>query len=218
VHIGTSVGDLPAYLDGSKRAETLLILAHGAGSGSTSEFMERFATGLAGPSLRVCRFDFGYMAAGRKSPDRQAVLEETFREVADGVRAGHRKILLGGKSMGGRIASNVVAAGYPADGLVFLGYPLHPPGRPDRIRDSHLYEISVPMLFVEGTRDPFCPLDTLERVRSKLHAPSDLFVVEDGDHSFKVRKSSSRDTPAAWQEAIEGIRQWLKKRRFASGD
>ncbi|MQB00467.1 MAG: hypothetical protein GEU78_09290 [Actinobacteria bacterium] len=218
MHIRTSAGELPVRLDGAKRASTLLVLGHGAGAGSEHQFMERFATGLAGESLRVCRFDFPYLAAGRKTPDRQPVLEKAFREVADVARADHDRCILGGKSLGGRIASLVVASGYDADALVFLGYPLHPPGRPDRIRDAHLREISAPMLFVEGTRDPFCPLDTLERVRSGLDAPTDVAVVEDGDHSFKVRKSSGRDTPTAWAEAVEEIKKWLNARGLVDGD
>jgi predicted alpha/beta-hydrolase family hydrolase len=218
MHIRTSAGELPVHLDGAKRASTLLVLGHGAGAGSKHEFMERFATGLAGDSLRMCRFDFPYMAAGRKTPDRQPVLENAFRDVADVVRADHDRCILGGKSLGGRIASLVVASGYAADALLFLGYPLHPPGRPDRIRDAHLHEISAPMLFVEGTRDPFCPLDTLERVRSGLDAPTDVAVVEDGDHSLKVRKSSGRDTTTAWTEVIEEIKKWLNARGLADGD
>lgn len=218
MHISTSAGRLPVYLDGAERASTLLVLGHGAGAGSKHEFMERFATGLASDSLRVCRFDFPYLVAGRKSPDRQPILEEAFREVADAVREGHARCIVGGKSLGGRIASLVAASGYPVDALVFLGYPLHPPGRPDRIRDAHLHEISVPMLFVEGTRDPFCPLDTLERVRAGLDAESDLVAVEDGDHSFKVRKSSGRDTATAWGDAIEEIKKWLKARSLVDGD
>jgi uncharacterized protein len=218
MHIRTSADELPVHFDGAERASTILVLGHGAGAGSQHEFMERFATGLAGGSLRVCRFDFPYMAAGRKSPDRQPILEQAFRDVTDAVRGSHERVILGGKSLGGRVASLVVASGYPADALIFLGYPLHPPGRPDRIRDAHLHQVSVPMLFVEGTRDPFCPLDTLERVRSGLGARTELAVVEDGDHSLKVRKSSGRDTATAWTEAIEEIKKWLKARGLVDGD
>jgi predicted alpha/beta-hydrolase family hydrolase len=220
MHVRTSAGELPVHFNGPKDASTLMVLGHGAGSGSESDFMERFATGLAGGSLRVCRFDFPYMAAGRKAPDRQPVLEAAFAEVVEGIRTkgSFRRVIVGGKSLGGRIASLIAAGGYPVDGLVFLGYPLHPPGRPERIRDAHLHDISAPMLFVEGTRDPFCPLDTLERVRSALSARTEVVVVEDGDHSLKVRKSSGRDTESAWAEAIEGIKKWLTKRKLVDRD
>jgi hypothetical protein len=113
--------------------------------------------------------------------------------------------------MGGRIASHIAAAGSPCDGLVFLGYPLHPPGRPERIRDAHLYHLQVPMLFVEGTRDPFCPLETLDRVRAKLRVPVEVAVIDDGDHSFKVRKASGRSSEEALGEVIERVAGWIQR-------
>ena len=114
--------------------------------------------------------------------------------------------------MGGRIASHIVADGEDASGLIFLGYPLHPPGRPDRIRDAHLRAIEVPMLFIEGTRDPFCPLDTLDRALKKVPAATSVVVIEDGDHSFKLRKSSGRSTEAAWREVIDAVASWVDER------
>lgn len=111
--------------------------------------------------------------------------------------------------MGGRIASHVSANGIDVDGLVFFGYPLHPPGRPERLRDEHLYKVDAPMLFVEGTRDPFCPLATLESVRGKIGARTDLVVIDDGDHSFKVRKSSGRTTQDAWTELVDKSAEWI---------
>lgn len=110
--------------------------------------------------------------------------------------------------MGGRIASQVVAGGDEVDGLVYLGYPLHPPGRPDRMRDGHLYSIETPMLFVEGTRDPFCPLDTLRALLPRVPR-ADLHVIEDGDHSFRVRKSSGRSSTEALQEVVDGVAAWV---------
>lgn len=115
----------------------------------------------------------------------------------------------GGKSMGGRIASQVVAGGTDVDGLVFLGYPLHPPGKPERLRADHLAAIRPPMLFVEGTRDPFCPLATLEKVLDGLSAQTDLVVISDGDHSYRVRKSSGRSTADAWSEVAGAVRDWI---------
>jgi uncharacterized protein len=209
--IETSAGAVSVALDGPEGAP-MVVLAPGAGAPMTHDFMIAIARGLAERSLRVCRFNFAYAEAGKKAPDRQPVLEQTYREVLEEVTAGHDgPLFLGGKSMGGRIASHVVASGTPADGLVFHGYPLHPPGRPDRIRKAHLVDIEVPMLFVEGTRDPFCPLETLEEVRSELRAPTEVAVIEDGDHSFKVRKSSGRDTAAAWQEVVDVTVDWIEK-------
>jgi uncharacterized protein len=197
--------------DGPPGARDLVVLAPGAGAGMRHEFMQRVAAGLAKADIRVCRFDFPYARAGRRRPDPQPVLEAAYKEVVEGLaseRAGKR-LFVGGKSLGGRIASHVVSAGLDAEGLIFLGYPLHPPGKPERIRSAHLSDIRVPMLFVEGSRDPFCPLQTLEKVRAELDAPTDVIVVENGDHSFRVRKSSGRTNEEAIEEVISGVARWV---------
>ena len=206
----TAGGTIPCKLEGGGSG-TALILAHGAGAGMDHPFMASVAEMLS-KEVDVVRFNFHYIVAGKKAPDRQPVLEQTYSDVVDHVRSelGPRRLILGGKSMGGRIASHIAASGTACEALVFLGYPLHPPGRPERLRDSHLYEITVPMLFVEGTRDPFCPLDTLERVRAKLTAPNELAVIEDGDHSFRVRKSSGRGNDEALSELVGRVKAWIR--------
>ena len=209
--IETPAGRVSAAFDGPDDADVTLALAPGAGAPMTSDFMRDVAGRIGGEGIRVCRFNFVYMEQGRKAPDRQPVLEQTYRGVIDHLRADASTLVVGGKSLGGRIASMVVADGAPADGLVFLGYPLHPPGRPERIRKEHLPKITVPMLFVEGTRDPFCPLTTLEEVRSELTTPSEVAVIDDGDHSFKVRKSSGRSTAEALEEVVAAVTGWLKR-------
>lgn len=206
--VDTAHGPVPLLVDEPASPTGTIVLAHGAGGGMRSEFMAAIARGLSDRGWRAVRFDFPYMAAGRKAPDRAPVLESSFKAVLEDVRAGGAPLVAGGKSMGGRIASLVAAQGVELSGLVYLGYPLHPPGRPERIRDAHLYEIDVPMVFVEGTRDPFCPLGTLEAVREKLPASS-LVVIGDGDHSFKVRKSSGRTTADAWAEVVDRVSEWL---------
>jgi predicted alpha/beta-hydrolase family hydrolase len=214
--LAVSGGDISLVLTGDRAsAQTLVVLGHGAGSGLDSEFMAFFAERLGAAGLVVARFNFLYMEQGRKVPDRQPVLERTYREVVEHLTKSHAglPLVIGGKSMGGRIASHV-ATTTSVDGLVFLGYPLHPPGRPDRMRDAHLSDVKAPMLFVEGTRDPFCPLDTLESVRARL-PHSSLVIIEDGDHSFKVRKSSGRSTQDAWVEAVSAIASWVKQLRAA---
>lgn len=178
-----------------------------------SDFMAFFATELATESRAVARFNFAYMEQGRKSPGAAKVSEQTFTEVLERLRGtlSPGQVLIGGKSYGGRIASHLAAQGTEVEGLVFLGYPLHAPGRPDKLRDAHLSDIGSRMLFVEGTRDPFCPLGTLSKVLAKLDAPIEVLVVEDGDHSLKVRKSSGRSTPDAWRDAARGIAEWLER-------
>jgi predicted alpha/beta-hydrolase family hydrolase len=208
-------GEVRATFEGPAGARDTLLLAQGAGADKDHPFMQTVGGSLAAKGIRVIRFNFLYTEAGKKAPDRQPVLEETYRAVVQEVRereSGER-IFIGGKSMGGRIASHVAAGADAAqvDGLVFLGYPLHPPGRPERIRDAPLYQVRVPMLFVEGTRDPFCPLETLEKVRKQITAPTEVAVIDDGDHSFKVRKSSGRSSDEAWQEVVEAVATWLER-------
>lgn len=211
--VRTGAGEVSTRVDGDP-SRALLVLAHGAGAGMDHPFMELVTEGVAAGGTGVLRFNFAYMEQARKAPDRQNVLEKTFAEVLGAARADHPSshVFMGGKSMGGRIASHLAASGEPCRGLVFLGYPLHPPGRPDRIRDSHLYQIEAPMLFVEGTRDPFCPLDRLAEVRAQLSAPNDLAVIADGDHSFRVRRASGRSNEDAIGEVVEVVSEWIRSR------
>lgn len=197
--------------NGSESAPSVLMLAHGAGADMNHEYMTHFAESLGSDDLAVARFNFRYTDEGRRAPDKQPVLEDTYREAVQQVtnERSPQHLFLGGKSMGGRIGSHIVASGTHVDGLVYLGYPLHPPGRPERIRDAHLGDIKAPQLFVEGTRDPFCPLERLAEVIGKRRLKADVVVINDGDHSLKVRKSSGRSTKQAWDEAIGAIATWI---------
>ena len=209
--LSTSAGDVTVVVDGPRRPKQLLVLAHGAGAPLDSDFMEFFARELSSTERAVARFNFVYMEQGRKSPGPPKVSEQTYRDVLEHLKGelSPKQLFIGGKSYGGRMASHIAAQDVKVDGLVFLGYPLHAPGRPENIRDAHLRDIDARMLFVEGTRDPFCPLATLRKVMAKLAAPAELLIVEDGDHSLKVRKSSGRSTSDAWHEAAVGISEWL---------
>ncbi len=210
--MATQAGDLPLLVADPPESTALVVLGPGAGAGMGHPFMEHVATGLVDRRLAVARFDFPYMTAGRKAPDKQPVLEAAYRDVVEHLRplAAGRRLVLGGKSMGGRIASHIVSAGASCDGLVFLGYPLHPPGKPEKLRSAHLESITTPMLFVEGTRDPFCPLATLEEARARLSAPTSVTIIVGGDHSFKVPKSSGRTTQQAWDEVVANVATWIK--------
>jgi uncharacterized protein len=169
-------------------ADAVLVLGHGAGSGMRSPFMAGFAEAIGRLGIATLRFDFPYIRAGRRAPDRGPVLMQAWGEAfaAAGDRAGGRPVFAGGKSMGGRIASMAVAEGMPAAGLVFLGYPLHPPGRPDRIRDAHLDAVAVPMLFLQGTRDTFARPELLAGVLARLGPRAELVQIDGGNHSFRV--------------------------------
>ena len=154
-----------------------------------SPLLVGFTEGLAGAGIGSLRFNFPYKQQGRRAPDPPAVLRDALSaafETAAG-RAAGAPVFAGGKSLGGRIASLLVADGLPAAGLVFVGYPLHPPGKPERIRDEHLDRITVPMLFLQGTRDPFATWDLLEGVVRRLGDRARLHPVEGADHSFRVR-------------------------------
>ncbi|MGZ5297848.1 MAG: alpha/beta hydrolase family protein, partial [Actinomycetota bacterium] len=159
--------------------------------------------------IATLRFNFPYIENGRRAPDPGSYLQETWRAAfasASG-RAQGEPVWAGGKSLGGRIASMAVADGMPAAGLVFLGYPLHPPGKPERIRDEHLYGIDVPMIFVEGTRDPFATTELLGVVIAKLGARATLISIEGGDHSFNVKgaKRDARDVAAALGQPVAAL-------------
>jgi predicted alpha/beta-hydrolase family hydrolase len=190
-----------------------LVLAHGAGAGHLSSFMVNTAAALAGRDMTVATFDFPYMAARKKVPDRGPVLEEAWRAAISAAAADASfaalPLFIGGKSMGGRIASQAAAAGgLPIAGLVFLGYPLHPPGKPAQRRDRHLPSISVPMLFVQGTRDAFGTAEEIRGLLPSLHAPATLHVVEDGDHSFKVPARTGRASDVL-NGIYDAVARWI---------
>ncbi len=170
-------------------AVATLVVAHGAGAGMDHPFMAGFARAIAKHGIATLRFNFPYVERGRRSPDPEAVLRATWLAAFEDARsrADGRPVLAGGKSLGGRIASMAVADGMPAAGLVFLGYPFHPPGKPERVRDEHLYRITVPMLLVQGTADPFAKPEIVRKVLRKLGRAVEHVPIEGGDHSFNVR-------------------------------
>lgn len=176
----------------SDRPAAGLVLAHGAGGGQHSRFMVEAAKALAARGITVATFDFPYIVEGRKVPDKGPVLEAAWRTTIDAARnhpafAG-LPLFIGGKSMGGRIASQVAAQRVEGvAGLVYFGYPLHPPGRPEQRRDRHLPDIREPMLFVQGSRDQFGTAREIRELLPHLNDRTTLFEVPDGDHSFNVR-------------------------------
>lgn len=184
----TSRGPAAGVLDAPAGAPAVVVLGHGAGSGMTSPFMAGIAAALADLGLAVALFDFPYMHAGRKAPDQAPALLEAWRLARDAVagRTGGLPLVAGGKSLGGRIASMAVAEGMAAEALVFLGYPLHPPGRTDKLRRDHLAQIGAPMLFLQGSRDAFAQPDLLAETVESLGDRATLVEIEGGDHSFRV--------------------------------
>jgi uncharacterized protein len=192
-----------------------LILGHGAGAGQTNSFMVSFATALAARGIDAVTFNFAYMENGRRLPDPKDKLEACYRAVIAAVRRhgeiGGNRLAIGGKSMGGRIASQVAAAGVSdLAGLVFLGYPLHPPGKPDQLRAKHLPDITAPMLFVQGSRDAFGTPDELRPILKTLTVPAELHIVDGADHSFKVLKSAGVAQADVYKTIQDRIDTWLR--------
>ena len=188
--------------------ETAIILAHGAGQGMDSPFMSYFHAELRKRGFHSVRFNFEYMNANRRVPDPQPKLQARYRAVIEDVLKQHRpkRLIIGGKSLGGRVASTI-AAGIPeVGGLIFLGYPLHPPGKPDRLRDQHLYSLHIPMLFISGSKDPFAEKALLESVVHKIGANATLQWIEGGDHSLKTR----RDDRESLGIAMNAIVDWIE--------
>jgi predicted alpha/beta-hydrolase family hydrolase len=202
--------DPELLFDGPADASRTIALAHGAGAAMDSPFLTFFATGLGKQGFRVARFEYPYMASKRstgktKPPDREPVLRETWLRVIG--MLGHEGLVIGGKSMGGRIAS-LVADEAGAAGLVCLGYPFHPVGQPERLRVEHLQTIKTPTLIVHGERDPFGSREEVAGYR--LSSAIRLAWVEDGDHSFKPRKSSGTTEQQNWEAGLGEIVTFLE--------
>ncbi len=193
VTIETPLGPVSGLRAGPKSGP-VVVLAHGAGGNMTNPVLEGFAMGLAAADVGCLRFNFAYSEAGRRGPDREPKLRPVWSAAFAHVAKDGGPVWAAGKSLGGRIASMMVAdRELDAAGLILVGYPLHPPGKPERIRDAHLPEIQVPMLFLQGTADPFAQPDLLAAVMKRLGPHATLHEVEGGDHSFRVRGTRRDD-------------------------
>jgi uncharacterized protein len=208
-------GEVSALLSRPRKARRLLVLAHGAGAGMNHPFMEKLAAELDGVGVATLRYQFPYMQARRRVPDAPAVLTAA---VAAAVRAAARvapglPLLAGGKSMGGRMTSQA-AAQLPlgvVEGLVFFGFPLHPPNRPSPKRADHLVRVRLPMLFLQGTRDALADLRLLRSICAGLGSRATLQVIETADHSFHVLKSSGKNDSQIVRELAEALGSWAEK-------
>ena len=202
------------------RAGVTVVLGHGAGASQTSGFMRMFAKGLAARGLDVLTFNFVYMEQGRSVPDQKHKLENCFRAVIETAlqnkKLKNNALVLGGKSMGGRIASQVMAGdereSFAGDvaGLVFLGYPLHPPGQPTKLRVEHLEHIKKPMLFVQGTRDSLGSPDEIKPYVKNLRPAAKIHEIEGGDHSFKAPKKFGPSQEEIFERAMDEIDRWVR--------
>jgi uncharacterized protein len=188
--------------------ETAIILGHGAGQGMNSPFMNYFHTELTSRGFLTIKFNFDYMDQGRKVPDPQPKLRARYRSIVENVITEHkpRRLVIGGKSMGGRVASYIAGDIPEVSGLVFLGYPLHPPGKPEQMRDAHLYDLDKPMLFISGTKDTFAERPLLEKVVGRIGDRATLVWIEGSDHSLKT----SRKGTDTLRFAADSIERWIQ--------
>jgi uncharacterized protein len=185
--IDTPHGQVSATLEGPE-GRPVLALAHGAGGTMRTALLDGFAAGLSAAGVSCLRFNFAYSEAGKRGPDREPALRAVWAAAFDRARSVGEPTWAGGKSLGGRIASMMIAdRELDAAGLVLVGYPLHAPGKPERLRDEHLARVEVPMLFLQGTADPFAKWGLLTKVLDRLGDRATLHPVEGGDHSFRVR-------------------------------
>jgi hypothetical protein len=206
-------GRVSGLLELPAKARALLVLAHGAGAGMAHPFMAAVASGLAGRGVATLRYQFPYMERGAKRPDPPAVAQAVVRAAVEGTArlAPGLPLFAGGKSFGGRMSSQAQAVSPLAGvrGLAFLGFPLHAPGKPSDERARHLFEVKIPMLFLQGSRDDFAVLSLLEPLVERLGSRVQIKLFADADHSFHVPKRSGSDAEvlAALLDALAG---WMR--------
>ena len=215
IHVSGTVGDVSALLLRPDDAWAGYVLAHGAGAGMRHSFMERIALALAQRGVATLRYQFPYLEQGGRRPDPPGVLEATVRAAVATAREllPGLPLVAGGKSMGGRMTSGAMAH-RPLEevrGIVFLGFPLHPPNQPGNARAEHLQRVQVPMLFLQGTRDALADLDLVTGVCSGLGHRATLHVVDGADHSFAVLKRSGRSDHQVMDELADTITDWVRR-------
>ena len=191
-----------------------LVIAHGAGNDMRSPFISYLHKKIAGSGVLCVKFNFSYKEQGRRAPDPTPKLIQTWRavinELGSDPKLSPAHVFLSGKSLGGRMASMVIAEDANARGLIFFGYPLHPPNQTAKLRISHFENIVCPMLFIQGTRDPLCDLDLLrQKVIDRYPDLATLHIIESGDHSFRVLKKMNRTEESVWQEIVTVTVKWM---------
>jgi uncharacterized protein len=213
IGVGTGSGSVSALLDRPGDAWLLYVLAHGAGAGMRHRFLESMAAALTARGVATLRYQFPYMETGSRRPDSPAVAEATVRAAVEQalVFTPPLPVIAGGKSFGGRMTSGAAAGSLPGVlGLAFLGFPLHPPGRPGTSRADHLDRVKLPMLFLQGTRDQFAELALITGVSARLGSRATLHLVDDADHSFGVPKRTGRTPSSVLDELADTVVEWAR--------
>lgn len=193
-------------------ADTVFVCAHGAGGNKLDGSMQKTAKALAARGVNVVRFNFLYKEKKSGRPDPMPRLQECYSAVVDHVRSevNPKRLIIGGRSMGGRAASMMAAEAFDCDGLLLYAYPLHPPGHPEKLRDAHLPSIKVPVLCFNGTRDPFCTPALMEKALESVKTKWTMRWIDSADHSFHVPKSSGRTDGQVMDELAEVSSIWIR--------
>lgn len=212
ITVGETVGSISGLYLEPPAAHTVYVLGHGAGANMRHRFMEQIAEQLANVGIATLRYNFPYMEAGSRRPDPAGILEATVRAAIEqgAALAGARKLIAGGKSMGGRMTSQALAK-RPDErvrGIAFLGFPLHQPGKPATERAAHLADVRMPMLFLQGTRDTLARIDLIEEVCNSLGDRATLHIIDQADHSFAVPKRTGLTADDIYRELAAAINEW----------
>lgn len=214
LHVSSTIGEVSALLVRPPDGWLLYVIAHGAGAGMRHPFLENIAASLASKGVATLRYQFPYLEAGRKRPDPPTLLEATVRSAVSTAAqiVPELPLIAGGKSLGGRMTSSAAAA-EPLErvrGLVFLGFPLHPPGQPGTSRADHLHRVDLPLLFLQGTRDSFARLDLITAVCGDLGSRATLHLITDADHSFSMPRHTGRTPLQMSQDLADTVTSWAR--------
>jgi hypothetical protein len=198
------------YQPATTHPKAVFVCAHGAGGHKADRGMDRLAGVLCDRGFDLVRFNFLYRENGSKRPDPMPRLTQCFEAVVAHARAelGGKRLIIGGRSMGGRAASMMAAERFACDGLLLLAYPLHPPGKPEQLRVAHLPKIQVPVLCINGTRDAFCTRELMEQAVESVRARWTMHWLEGADHSFRVLKSAGKTEAQIYAEIAEACARW----------
>lgn len=211
--VSENIGEVSAIFSSPKNPKAIFVFAHGAGAGMNHKFMEEISSKLVNFDIAVFRYQFPYMEKGKRSPDYPNVLLKTVQSAVEKAESIYKglPIFAGGKSLGGRMTSTVASKNLipQIKGIIFFGFPLHAPGKPSSDRAEHLYEVKVPMLFLQGTRDKLADLNLLKPVIKKIGRKASLKIIEGADHSFHVLKSFKKSDSEIIEELSELASSWM---------
>lgn len=215
IKVSEKIGEVSGLLYTTEKPKAAMLFAHGAGAGMNNKFMESVSSKLAEEGIATLRFNFPYMEKGKKVPDTKPVCTETISKAAEKAEklVPGVPLFAGGKSFGGRMTSTAASEDKipQVKGIIFFGFPLHPPGKPSNDRAEHLYKVNQPMLFLQGSRDALADLKLLKPVIKKIGKTANLFVVDDADHSFHVPKGNKLKDSEVIDLLCSEVRKWIEK-------